>query len=81
MKEHVLHLIAQLPCLVPIAKILLQKGANLEATDSRGYTPLFASIAHKNVIMCEFFLQICKHQYRSGKGLTPLNFFIFTLAG
>jgi hypothetical protein len=50
--------IAVFSCRIDICKLLIEKGANLEANDSDGFTPLFYAIISLNIEMVQFLCDL-----------------------
>ena len=58
------------------AEILLDHGANINAADKRGFTPLIISIHQKSIRMLELFLRRgASIDQPDRRGRFPMNFF------
>lgn len=58
---------------LPIAKFLIKSGANIDAVDSRGWTPLAESVFNKNIRMTEFLLAAGANPKVKNRRLSLLN--------
>jgi hypothetical protein len=64
---------------IDICKLLIEKGANVEANDSDGYTPLFYAIMYFNVEMVQFLCDLGANvEARHDVGQTPLHYAVLT---
>ena len=71
--------IAVVSCRIDIFKLLIEKGANLEANDSDGFTPLYWAVISLNIEMVQFLCDLGANiDVRDEIGRTP--FYIAVLS-
>ena len=64
---------------IDICRLLIEKGANVEANDSQGWTSLFYAVLSRQIetvqLLCDYGANV---NARNGSGKTPLDFAVLT---